>query len=244
MKRHVAIVEDDPDLAENLERFLNFSGYNVSKYLSSKVFLAALRQTKFDLVIAHWSNDNIQGIEIVKRINKFYPRTRTLVLSARSNHSDVALALENGADDYITKPVDANVLRLRIKLLMPNCQDEIRPSPDNIVLGPYLLHQSRSKIYFHGEDIKVSKREFSLLWLFFQHPNQIIPRQFLATTVFNRGADDQSRTVAIYIAGLRKKLRLDTTFGLSLRASYGLGYSLIADINVANAAHPPVMFSA
>ena len=243
-KFHIAVVEDDRAFAAELEEFLDVSGYTVSSYDSSQKFLASLRQKECDLLLVDWSIPDLSGIEVLEYVRKFHPDMPAIMLTARSENIDVVRGLEAGADDYVSKPVDADILGLRIKSLLRRCKGEFKSTSDSVVLGPYLLRPSNSTVYLGEEAIILPKREFDLAMLFFTNPNRLLSRQYLAATLWGKVVDYQSRTIDTHVARLRKNLKLDPTCGISLNALYGFGYTLQADVNAMNAAHENTALSA
>jgi DNA-binding response OmpR family regulator len=243
-KFHIAVVEDDLAFAAELEEFLGAAGYTVSSYDSSQKFLAALRQSECDLLIVDWSIPDLSGIEVLEYIRKFHPDMPAIMLTARTENTDIVRGLQAGADDYVSKPVDPDVLAMRIKSLLRRSKGEVKNVSENVILGRYLLRPSASTIYLGDEEIVLPKREFDMAMLFFKNPNRLLSRQYLAATLWGKVIDYQSRTIDTHVARLRKNLKLDPTCGISLNALYGFGYTLQADVHAMNAAHEHTAISA
>ena len=243
-KFHIAVVEDDLPFASEMEEFLGAAGYTVSSYDSSQKFLAALRQSECDLLIVDWSIPDLSGIEVLEYIRKFHPDMPAIMLTARAENIDIVRGLQAGADDYVAKPVDPDVLAQRIKSLLRRSKGEVKNVSENVILGRYLLRPSTSTIYLGDEEIVVPKREFDMAMLFFTNPNRLLSRQYLAATLWGKVVDYQSRTIDTHVARLRKNLKLDPTSGISLNALYGFGYTLQADVHALNAAHDHIALSA
>ena len=243
-KFHIAVVEDDLAFAVELEEFLGASGYTVSSYDSSQKFLAALRQSECDLLIVDWSIPDLSGIEVLEYIRKFHPDMPAIMLTARAENIDIVRGLQAGADDYVSKPVDPDVLAMRIKSLLRRSKGEVKNVSENVILGRYLLRPSASTIYLGDEEIVLPKREFDMAMLFFTNPNRLLSRQYLAATLWGKVIDYHSRTIDTHVARLRKNLKLDPTCGISLNALYGFGYTLQADVHAMNAAHEHSAISA
>ncbi len=243
-KFHIAVVEDDLAFAAELEEFLGAAGYTVSTYDSSQKFLAALRQSECDLLIVDWSIPDLSGIEVLEYIRKFHPDMPAIMLTARTENTDIVRGLQAGADDYVSKPVDPDVLAMRIKSLLRRSKGEVKNVSENVILGRYLLRPSTSTIYLGDEEIVLPKREFDMAMLFFTNPNRLLSRQYLAATLWGKVIDYHSRTIDTHVARLRKNLKLDPTCGISLNALYGFGYTLQADVHAMNAAHEHTALSA
>lgn len=241
---HIAVVEDDTVFATELEEFLGGLGYTVASYNSAQKFLTAVRQKECDLLLVDWSIPDLTGIELIEYIRKFHPDMPSIMLTARNDRRDVIRGLESGADDFVSKPVDPEILSLRIKSVLRRYNGDVRTRPESVVLGPYLLRPSTSTVYFDNEAIILPKREFDMAMLFFTNPNRLLSRQYLAATLWGKVVDYQSRTIDTHVARLRKNLKLDPTLGISLNALYGFGYTLQADPHAMNAAKEPLAMSA
>lgn len=237
---YIAVVEDDTVFAAELEEFLGGLGYTVASYNSAQKFLTAVRQKECDLLIADWSIPDLTGIEVIEYIRKFHPDMPSIMLTARNDRRDVIRGLQAGADDFVSKPVDPEILSLRIKSVLRRYNGDVRTRPESVVLGPYLLRPSTSTVYFDDEAIILPKREFDMAMLFFSNPNRLLSRQYLAATLWGKVVDYQSRTIDTHVARLRKNLKLDPTLGISLNALYGFGYTLQADPHAMNAAKEPL----
>lgn len=241
---NIAVVEDDAVFASELEEYLGGLGYNVTSYSSSQKFLTAVRQKECDLLIVDWSIPDLTGIEVLEYIRKFHPDMPSIMLTARTDRRDIIRGLEAGADDFVSKPVDPDILCLRIKSVLRRYNGDVRTRPESIVLGPYLLRPSTSTVYFNDEAVILPKREFDMAVLFFTNPNRLLSRQYLAATLWGKVVDYQSRTIDTHVARLRKNLQLDPSSGISLNALYGFGYTLQADVHAINAAKEPMAMSA
>jgi DNA-binding response OmpR family regulator len=237
---HIAIVEDDKSFASELEEFLGGLGYTVSSYTSSQKFLGVLRQQECDLLIVDWSIPDFTGIEVLEYVRKFHPDLPAIMLTARSEREDIIRGLEAGADDFVSKPVDPDILSLRIKSLLRRTKGDVRSNAESVVLGPYTLRPSLSSVYFGDEVITLPKREFDMAMLFFTNPNRLLSRQYLAATLWGKVVDYQSRTIDTHVARLRKNLKLNPSSGISLNALYGFGYTLQADTVALNVAREQV----
>jgi DNA-binding response OmpR family regulator len=245
----IAIVEDDTVFAAELEEFLSGLGYIVKSYDSAQSFLTAVRQKECDLVIVDWSMPDLSGIQLIEYIRKFHPDVPSIMVTARNDRRDIIRGLEAGADDFVSKPADPEILSLRIKSVLRRYNGDVRTRPESLELGPYLLRPSTSTVCFNNQAIILPKREFDMAMLFFANPNRLLSRQYLAATLWGKVIDYQSRTIDTHVARLRKNLKLDPALGISLNALYGFGYTLQADghsMNAAkmNAAKEPLAMSA
>lgn len=240
---HIALVDDDNVFTAELEKFLGACGYAVSIYKNAQEFLVSLRHNECDLLLVGWSIPDLSGIEILEYIRKFHPDMPAIMLTNRSANTDVVRGFEAGADDYMSKPVDTDILRQRIKSLLRRCKLSVGNRRGPLAFGPYLLEPSSSTVFLGDEAIILPKREFDMAMLFFTNLNQLVSRQYLAATLWGKVVDYHSRTIDTHIARLRKNLKLNPASGISLNALYGFGYTLQADESALNAAHKARAFS-
>jgi DNA-binding response OmpR family regulator len=241
---HIAVVEDDALFAAELEEFLNGLGYGVTSYSSAQKFLADVRQKECDLLIVDWSVPDLTGIEVLEYVRKFHPDMPSIMLTARTDRGDIIRGLEAGADDFVSKPVDPEILHLRIKSVLRRYNGDVRVQPESVTLGAYFLCPSSSTVYFNDDAIILPKREFDMAMLFFSKPNRLLSRQYLAAALWGKVIDYQSRTIDTHVARLRKKLKLNPTCGISLNALYGFGYALQADMHVMKSEQEPLALPA
>ncbi|MFN3451654.1 MAG: response regulator transcription factor [Sphingorhabdus sp.] len=240
---HIAVVDDDNVFTAELKEFLGACGYAVAIYKNAQEFLVSLRHNECDLLLVGWSIPDLSGIEVLEYIRKFHADMPAIMLTNRSASTDVVRGFEAGADDYMSKPVDSDILRQRIKSLLRRCKLSVENRRDRLAFGPYLLEPSSSTVFLGDEAIILPKREFDMAMLFFANLNQLVSRQYLASTLWGKVVDYQSRTIDTHIARLRKNLKLNPASGISLNALYGFGYILQADENAMNAAYKARAFS-
>ena len=146
---NIAVVEDDTLFAAELEEFLVSLGYTVKGYSSAQKFLTDVRQKECDLLIVDWSIPDLTGIEVLEYVRKFHPDMPSIMLTARNDRRDIIRGLDAGADDFVSKPVDPEILSLRIKSVLRRYNGDVRTRPESVVLGPYLLRPSTSTVCFN-----------------------------------------------------------------------------------------------
>ena len=126
---NIAVVEDDTLFAAELEELLVGLGYTVKSYGSAQKFLTDVRQKECDLLIVDWTIPDLSGIEVLEYIRKFHPDMPSIMLTARNDRRDIIRGLEAGADDFVSKPVDPEILSLRIKSVLRRYNGDVRFRP-------------------------------------------------------------------------------------------------------------------
>jgi DNA-binding response OmpR family regulator len=148
-----------------------------------------------------------------------------LLLAAEWQAQSVAMALDAGADDCIAKPFDDVELMARVKAALRRSRSG-DPASSGIEVAGFVLDCSNLSFVDRGVAVELAPREFALAWLFFSNPGQVMVREAISLAIWDTGKEVASRTIEQHVYRLRKKIGLDATRGVIIRASYGHGYRL------------------
>lgn len=209
----VLIVEDEYDMNKILGIYLKNEGYNIESVFDGKAALDILLTKSFDLVILDWMIPYIDGISICKKIRDYKIPIKIIILTAKSESDNEFIGLSCGADDYIKKPFDPKVLLLRIKKLF---YTEKLLSCADISLNPKTQIVKKMDI-----EIKLSKKEYELLWTLLLNQGMILSREKLLDQVWGIDYMGDERTVDTHIRRLRSKIGQNYII-----THIGLGYSM------------------
>ena len=212
----ILVVEDDAHLLAMLQSLLVDEGYVVVAAADGQRALHEGLTQHFDVLLLDRGLPGIDGLDVLTRLRAHGVTTPTLVLSAMGNPSDRVEGLDQGAEDYLSKPFDIDELLARLRALRRRA---ISTVPVLHIPGGMLQMQSRSVALTSGEVVALSERECDLLEKLARRPDQVFARDDLLLTVF-ADADD-SGVVDTYVHYLRKKLGQETV--LTVR---GIGYQL------------------
>jgi DNA-binding response OmpR family regulator len=224
-KPHIMLVEDEIHLARGICFNLEEEGNRVSHFETAERALAALEIEHFDLVILDVMLPGMDGFTACRAIRELDPRVPVLMLTARSEDADRVEGLENGADDYLTKPFNLVEFLLRVKGMLRR-SSWYRPEPveegyrfgDNDV---YLLsYRARTA---QGE-IDLTEMEVRVLSLFFQKEGRPVSRSELLQTVWGYSSDIETRIVDNFIVRLRKYFEPDPGHPRHFLTLRGVGY--------------------
>ena len=166
---------------------------------------------------------DIDGVEVIRRIRE-WSNLPIIVLSARSEDSDKIEALDQGADDYLTKPFHLAELNARIKSLIRRRQAQ---GDMSVTVGNLLLYPDKRQAEVGGAPLQLNRKEFDLLYYFVVNANRVINKMSLAESVWGDNIDQADSLDFIYsqVKNLRKKLK-QANASVELKAVYGFGYKL------------------
>ena len=221
----ILVVEDSPQLVAFLQRMLSEEGYGVREARDGETGLSSALENEPDLVILDVGLPRQNGFEVVRELRRQGIHAPTLMLSARAEVADRVRGLESGADDYLTKPFEADELVARVRALLRRAsRHETRLYVGDVVLDPVTR-----RVYRGSREIVLTQREFALLEYFMKNVGLPLSRVLIAEQVWRQTAVDGGETniVDVYVAYLRKKL--DTADDAPmLQTVRGIGYVLRA----------------
>ncbi len=222
-KESILIVEDEEDILELVRYNLAREGYRVAGLTSGEEALKVIRKSHPDLVLLDLMLPGLDGLEICK-ILKGNPQTGhipIIMLTAKSEDSDVVTGLEIGADDYITKPFSPKVLIARIRTVLRRKRKQ--PANDSDVLKIYDIEidPGRHEVLVAGRPVELTRTEFQILYFLARRPGWVFSRYEIVNGVRGDEAIVTDRSVDVQIAGLRKKLGQAGRYVETVR---GIGY--------------------
>jgi DNA-binding response OmpR family regulator len=216
----ILIAEDEPRIAEFLERGLRSCGYSTVTVDDGGLAASIARDADFDLLILDLGLPSMDGIEALGHIRRRGERMPVIILTARSELDTTVAGFESGADDYVTKPFRFEELLARIRVRLRN-----EPSSEPTVLraGEVSLDVRTRRASVGERTVELTAREYSLLETFLRHPDQVLSREQLLSIVWGYDFDPGSNVVEVYVRYLRRKLGED-----AIETVRGMGYRLNA----------------
>ena len=223
----ILAIEDDQAILDMLRLSLQRSGYAVIGVESAIQARKTLADNHIDLALIDWMLPGGSGLELVRnlRADELTFNLPIIMLTARSDEQDVAIGLDAGADDYVTKPFSPRELNSRIKALLRRAQDFNKDK--ELCLGKLILNVAAHQASAGDAPIALGHTEFKLLQFLLRNVDRVYSRRQLLDHVWGRGTFIDERTVDVHILRLRKSLRphgLDTF----LQTVRGAGYRLSA----------------
>jgi len=221
MQETILIIDDEVQIRRLLEITLSASGYKISEASTGKegLTLAATRQPA--LIILDLGLPDADGLEILKKLREWFEKP-ILILSVRSSEDDIIKALDNGANDYLTKPFRTGELLARIRVAIRQSQG----NPDNpiLVFGALTVDLANHTARKNNELLKLTSTEFSLLALLAKNEGRVLTHQYILKEVWGMGYVEQTQYLRVFMAQLRKKVEDEPSKPKLLNTESGIGY--------------------
>ena len=221
----VLIVEDDPNVAEVVARYLEREGYRVETTADGAVGLERALEDLPDLVVLDLMLPSMGGLEVCRRLREVAP-VPVIMLTARGEEADRIAGLELGADDYVAKPFSPRELTARVRAVLRRAGGALSGSPP----GPTLLQAGEIEVdlvaheaRIRGELVPLTAKEFDLLAHLMRHPRRAFRREELLRDVWGFSYGDTS-TVTVHIRRLREKVEADPSEPRHVATVWGVGY--------------------
>ena len=201
----ILVVEDDIDIAELIAHYLTGAGHTVERLTSGRDVLPRLRREPVDLVILDIMLPGLDGLRIcdAMRADPATAAIPVIMLTARGEEADRISGLEQGADDYVTKPFSPKELTARVNALLRRLT---RPATALARYGPITIDPDRHQVTLDGDDVRLTAKEFLLLQYLVQHRGRVLSRDLLLSDVWGYHYTGGTRTVDVHGRRLRENL--------------------------------------
>jgi two-component system, OmpR family, phosphate regulon response regulator PhoB len=220
MSLRILIVEDEPDIREAVQASLLSEGFSVTALDNGSDVLPTMRQSKPDIVLLDQILPGKTGVEVVRelRAEQQFARTPIMMVTGLAGEDDKVLALDIGADDYLTKPFSMKELSARIKALARRA--EIDAKQDRLQKDRLVVDFAAHRVTMDGGEVQLTLTEFKILAELLKQSGTVLTRERLRERALgNLNVTD--RTIDVHMASLRKKL---TDIGDKIETVRGVGY--------------------
>ena len=217
----VLVVDDEPTIREIVVTYLKRDGYRTLEAADGDRARQLLESESPDLVVLDLMLPGTDGLELCRWI-RAGSQLPVIMLTARGEESDRIVGLELGADDYVTKPFSPRELTARVRTVLRRAEPagrEERLSYDRLVIDPASREVTR-----HGEPLRLTAREFELLWFLASHPRRVFSREHLMRRVWGYSAALDTGTVTVHMRRLREKIEDEPSQPRHLETVWGVGY--------------------
>jgi DNA-binding response OmpR family regulator len=208
MATRVLVVEDDPDIAELVARYLEKADYSTERVSSGREAITRISTRPPDLIVLDLMLPQVDGLEVCRAVrgNEKTASIPIIMLTARAEESERIVGLELGADDYVAKPFSPNELVARVRALLRRAQRPASVPHAALTYGTIVVDGERHTVLANGREVMLTAKEFLLLEYMIQHRGRVLSRDVLLNDVWGYRYTGGTRTVDVHVRRLREKL--------------------------------------
>ena len=207
-RKKILLVDDEAAIVQSLRYNLERSGYKVTAAGDGRSAVALAASEEPDLVILDIMLPLLDGIEACKEIRKT-SSVPIIMLTAKDQEFDKVLALELGADDYVTKPFSLGEIIARVKARLRRSEVDLESRDETITIGEISIDRSRQRLIVRGENVALAPKEFRLLHVLMENRGRIVTRQMLLEKVWGYDFEGEHQTISVHVRWLREKIEVD-----------------------------------
>jgi two-component system KDP operon response regulator KdpE len=223
----ILVVDDEPRVLDALRALLEGRGYVVQTARSGAQALDAVSAARPDVVLLDLAMPGVDGVEVCRRLRAWSP-VPIVVLSARTEERQKVLALDAGADDYVTKPFGAEELLARIRAALRR-ERARRADEPTLRFGRLIVERPARRVTVDGLEVHLTPTEYDLLQVLVANPDRVLTHRHLLTTVMGPGYEDALDNLRTFIAQLRRKVEAEPGRPRRIVTEPGVGYRFRSD---------------
>ena len=227
---HILVVDDEPDIRESFQEYLELLGYTVSCAADSATARRMVTEHAFDLALIDIAMPGEDGLSLARFLRE-HSNIALIIVASAGDAIDRIIGLEVGADDYVPKPVNLRELEARVRAVLRWKTWSWRPAEGGgqasarIPFGVCQLDPDARKLYApDGAEIPITAMDYRLIKAFAEHPDKVLTRQRLFELTRERDWSPAERSIDLQIARLRRKIEPDTARPQAIRTVHGSGY--------------------
>jgi two-component system KDP operon response regulator KdpE len=219
----ILLIDDEPQILRALKTILGSAHFRVIAAVTGEQGIALAATQSPDVIILDLSLPDMDGIQVCQQIRE-WSKTPIIVLSVRDGERDKVLALDKGADDYLTKPFNIEELLARIRVALRHSADSIGNRSTVIRTGQLAVDLARHTVALNEEEVKLTATEFKLLAYLAANPDRVLTHQAILTHVWGFEESNHVEYLRVYIGQLRRKIEADPDNPRILVTDPGIGY--------------------
>jgi two-component system, OmpR family, KDP operon response regulator KdpE len=227
-KARILVVDDEIEIVRALQRSLAGHGYEVLVAESGEESLATIGKRCPDLVLLDLALPGMSGLEVCRRVRE-QSDLPIIVISAKDKERDKVLALDLGADDYVSKPFGINEVLARIRVALRHAERMVPRVEPTMKAGALEIDFAQQLVTIEGQEIKLTPTEYDLLRVFMLNRGKIMTQHMLLNQVWGTDRDAKSHYLHVYIGHLRRKIEPDPAHPRFLVTISGVGYRFNED---------------
>lgn len=218
------VIDDELQIRRLLRVCLESKGYRVLEAATGQEGITQAAQYPPNVVLLDLGLPDMDGVTVLKRLRE-WTKVPVVVLSVRDREDDKIAALDNGADDYVTKPFSTGELLARLRVAQRHAQ----PVPEDVVVrsGNLEIDLATRTVTVEGKPVKLTATEYNLLRLLAQHAGKVLTHRQILREVWGPNSQDQTHYLRVYMTHLREKLEKDPSQPMLLITEPGVGYRLV-----------------
>ena len=224
---HVLVIDDEPQILRALRTILREKRFRVTTASTGEEGLTLAAAHPPDVIILDLSLPRMDGIEVCSRLRE-WSQAPIIVLSVRDREEDKVMALDRGADDYLTKPFGIEELLARLRVALRHAALARGPKAARIDSGPVAIDLAAHIVTRDGEEVKLTGTEFRLLAYLAANAGRVLTHKMILTHAWGPEYADHTEYLRVYVRQLRKKLEPDPDEPRILLTEPGIGYRLVA----------------
>lgn len=226
-KAEILIIDDEPQIRRLLDITLQSNGYAVKQAVSAKEGLIMAANHPPELILLDLGLPDESGHNVLQKLRKWYT-SPVIILSVQKNEEDIIKALDNGANDYLSKPFRTGELLARIRSAL---RDALAEDGDTLLnLQNLQIDLATRTVKKNNEFVKLTSTEYNLLSLLVRNEGKVLTHQYLLRAIWGPGYINQSQYLRVFIAQIRKKIEEDPNRPEYLLTESGVGYRFICKL--------------
>ena len=219
----ILLIDDEPQILRALKTILGSAHFRVIAAVTGEQGIALAATQSPDVIILDLSLPDMDGIQVCQQIRE-WSKTPIIVLSVRDGERDKVLALDKGADDYLTKPFNIEELLARIRVALRHSADSIGNRETVIRTGQLAVDLARHTVTLNDVEVKLTATEFKLLAYLAANPDRVLTHQAILTHVWGFEESNHVEYLRVYVGQLRRKIEVDPDSPRILVTDPGIGY--------------------
>ncbi len=224
----ILVVDDEIEILRALQRSLTAHGFEVFAASSGEEALESIAHYRPDLMLLDLGLPGMSGLEVCRRVRE-QSNLPIIVLSVKDTEKDKVLALDLGADDYVSKPFGVNEVLARVRVALRHTAQLQAGTEPVFVAGPLRVDFAQRSVQVNGKDVKLTPTEYDLLKALIKNSGKIMTRQMLLAQVWGTGYGAEAHYLHVYIGQLRRKIEPDPANPRFILTVSGVGYRFNAD---------------
>ncbi len=225
MQTRILIIDDEPQIRKLLSISLSNEGYDILEAETGSLGIALAANHQPDLILLDMGLPDMDGLDVLKELRSWYEKP-VLILSVMDDESRIVKALDDGANDYLTKPYRAGELFARIRAALKQNRNE-QPGEPLFAKAGIEIDFVTFRVSVEGTEVQLTHTEYSLMRLFAKYEGRALTHRFILKEIWGVGHQQDLQYLRVFVASLRKKLEPDPANPVYIRTLNGIGYRFL-----------------